>query len=158
MNWKDLDNDSRVWVYQSNRKLTAEEVKEIKLSGNQFIAKWAAHGKALNAAFEVFYNRFLVLFVDEIQAQASGCSIDSSVHFIKQIESHFNLDLFNRMQICFRDEEVIKDLPLNEFRAKLENHEISEETIVFNNLVETKADFMKAWEVPIELSWHKQLI
>ena len=132
MNWKDLDNESRVWVYQSNRKLTAEEVKEIKLNGNQFIANWAAHGKALNAAFEVFYDRFLVLFVDEVQAQASGCSIDSSVHFIKQIENDFNLDLFNRMQVCFREGEVIKSLPLNDFKYRLEMKEISEEVIVFN--------------------------
>ncbi len=158
MNWQDLADHSRVWVYQSNRTLTKEEVQQIKLNGNQFIANWAAHGKALNAAFEVFYNRFIVLFVDEVQAKASGCSIDASVHFIKQIENHFNLDLFNRMQVCFRDKEEIKDLPLNVFSEKLEKQEISVETIVFNNLVETKADFIKAWEVPIKLSWHKQFV
>lgn len=158
MDYKKLANHSRVWIYQSNRELTNEEVREIKKAGDQFIADWAAHGAKLEAAFEVFYYRFLVLMADESQVKASGCSIDSSVHFIKAIEQEYRLDLFDRLIITYKEDDKIKSLRLNEFELALNKGTLNAETIVFNNLIENKADFMSRWEVAVKDSWHKQLL
>src|SRR5437868_414127 len=93
--------DARVWVYQSNRELTGTETKTIAEKTAAFADKWTAHNQALRAAFEIRYNRFLILMIDEKEAMASGCSIDSSVHFIQSLEKEFHINFFDRMLFSF---------------------------------------------------------
>ena len=158
MDYKSLSDHSRVWIYQSDRKLSEEETTQIKIKGNQFITEWAAHGVKLQAAFEVFYNLFIVLFVDESEVKASGCSIDSSVRFIKELELEFQIDLFNRLNIAYKEGGEIEILPMSEFQRALKEGRLTMNTLVFNNLLETKGEFLKKWEVPVKDSWHKQLM
>jgi hypothetical protein len=35
---------------------------------------------------------------------------------------------------------------------------VSPQTIVFNNLVNTKAEYEEFWEVPMTESWHSRLL
>ncbi|MDB4062213.1 ABC transporter ATPase [Vicingaceae bacterium] len=158
MNYQELACHSRVWIYQADRKLTKVEVGDIRSYGAKFIDQWAAHGSDLQAAFEVFYNQFIVLFADESQVKASGCSIDSSVRFIKDIEQLYQLDLFNRLNLTYKDDSEIKMLVMADFQKALEEGVLNEETTVFNNLIETKEDFVSKWEVPVKSSWHVNLI
>lgn len=158
MNYKELANHSRVWIYQSSRLLTDQEVEEIQVYGDRFIANWAAHGKELQAAFEVFYNRFIVLFADESQVKASGCSIDASVHFIQDIQNAYQLDLFDRLNIAYKTKKQINTLRMHDFQEALNKGLLTENTIVFNNLVETKEAFENCWEVAIKDSWHAKML
>lgn len=158
MNYQELADHSRVWIYQTDRRLSDAEVNEIQAHGAKFIDQWAAHGSELQAAFEVFYNQFIVLFADETQVKASGCSIDSSVRFIKELEKHYQLDLFNRLNLTYKEGSEIKMMPMADFQKQLEEGVLNEETTVFNNLIETKGDFETKWEVPVKESWHKQLV
>lgn len=158
MNYQELADHSRVWIYQSSRALSDKEVQEIKAYGRNFIKNWAAHGKELNASFEIFYKRFIVLFADESQVKASGCSIDASVHFIKDIQNAYQLDLFDRLNITYKINGKIDALRMNDFQTALANGQLTEDTIVFNNLVETKGAFDTAWEVPIKDSWHARML
>jgi len=96
MTYKDLPGSSKVWIYQSDREFSNEECDEIREQIKGFIVQWAAHGSRLMGAGELFYNRFLVLFIDEKQVIASGCSVDSSVNFVKSLESKFSTNFFNR--------------------------------------------------------------
>jgi len=158
MNYKDLPDHSRVWVYQSDREFTADEENVIRQKVDQFIAGWASHGQALEAAIEIFHNLFIVVFVNEEQAQASGCSIDSSVHFIKELEQEQDYSLFNRLVVAYKEGEHINCCTLVEFEALLVEGSVTEDSVVFNNLVTTKADFDHKWEVPVKDSWHAQLV
>ena len=158
MNYQELADHSRVWIYQTDRRLSDAEVNEIQAHGAKFIDQWAAHGSELQAAFEVFYNQFIVLFADETQVKASGCYIDSSVRFIKELEKHYQLDLFNRLNLKYKEGSEIKMMPMADFQKQLEEGVLNEETTVFNNLIETKGDFETKWEVPVKESWHKQLV
>jgi DNA phosphorothioation-dependent restriction protein DptG len=158
MDYQDLAGHSRVWIYQSSRTLSDEEVTEIKQHGDNFIKNWAAHGSQLSAALEVFHNLFIVVFADESQVQASGCSIDSSVHFIKKIQEAYGIDLFDRLNIAFKTTTEIDVLRMNDFQIALEKGLLNENTMVFNNLVETKVEFDTAWLVPVKESWHSQLL
>ncbi|PCJ86026.1 MAG: ABC transporter ATPase [Flavobacteriales bacterium] len=152
MNWKTLPPHSRVWIYQSNREFSDAEVNEINQKANEFVANWGSHGKELQAAIEVFHNRFVVVFVDEQHTSASGCSIDKSVHFMQQMEKDYGINLFDRMQVAYVDDEEIKTSHLNELKA-LSFEEGLGETPIFNNLVATKAEFETNWEVPLKDSW-----
>jgi hypothetical protein len=152
-----FSENSRVWVYQSDRKLTDNEVLQIKVLLDNFTTGWTAHNNQLKAKAEIRYNRFLILVVDESQAGASGCSIDKSVNFMKQLQDQFNINLFDRFNLAYRNEEEILSAGRDDFEALLKNGKIGTETIVFNNLVQNLADLQTKWEVPFKNSWHIQL-
>ena len=153
-----MSPDAKVWVYQSNRVLNSDEFEILLQKGEEFIDDWAAHGAKLDASFDVLYNRFIVIAVDEKQAMASGCSIDKSVQFVKQLELSMNLNLFNRMDVAYRENDSIKSCSLTEFEKLAKENHINESTIVFNNMVNTKSAFETEWEVPLAKSWQSRVL
>jgi hypothetical protein len=157
MNYQTLPDHSRVWIYQSSRKLSDKEVAHIQQLGQHFIDTWATHGTALKAAMKVFHHRFIVLFADEMAVKASGCSIDSSVHFFKELEKTYDIQLFDRMLIAYRNQENgIETIPMQQLLLKVESGEFPKTTMIFNNLVESKSDFENKWEIPLNQSWLAQ--
>src|SRR6185312_16880484 len=106
---------------------------------------------------EVRYNRFLILIVDENQAGASGCSIDKSVNFMKQVEQQYGINLFDRFNMAYREGEKVLSAPRHEFEELLRSGKINSQTIVFNNLVQDLQQLENKWEVPFKDSWHPQL-
>src|SRR3954466_10284215 len=92
-----MPSDSRIWIYQSNRTFSGQEISVIEERAKQFLETWTAHDNALRASFEIRYNHFLLIMIDKNYAQASGCSIDKSVHFIQSLEKEFNITLMDRM-------------------------------------------------------------
>ncbi len=152
-----FSENSRIWIYQSNRELNNVELKRIEQVLNNFTAEWTAHNNQLKATAEVRYNRFIILTVDESQAGASGCSIDKSVNLMKSLEQEFNINLFDRFNIAYRDTEGITSASRNEFEELIRKGIINSETIVFNNLVSTLQDLNTKWEVSFKNSWHIQV-
>ncbi len=148
---------SRIWIYQSNREFSSEEINVITLNAKKFIENWTRHGDDLKGSFTMVYNRFVVIAVDENFANVSGCSIDASVRFIQQIQSELNVDLLNKLHIAFKTNDDVNSVSLNDFRSFIASDKITQDTIVFNNLVNTKADFESKWEVPAKESWHQRL-
>lgn len=153
----DFSTQSRVWIYQSDRELSAEETAQIQQELNDFANLWSAHNQQLLAKGEVIYNRFLVLIVDERQAGASGCSIDKSVNFMKGIEKTFGINLFDRFHIAYRQDDAILSVNRDEFEDLLREGSVNEQTIVFNNLVQTLDELQSNWEVPMKDSWHARV-
>lgn len=152
-----FSEQSRVWIYQSDRELYDEQVKELQEILNNFTAEWTAHNHQLKAKAEIRYNRFLILVVDESQAGASGCSIDKSVNFMKKIEQQFGINLFDRFNLAYREGEKVLSTPRHHFEELLKSGKINTDTIVFNNLVQDLQQLETKWEVPFKNSWHAQL-
>lgn len=151
-----LPEESKIWIYQSNRKFSDEEFAEIDTDLKSFIEGWAAHGKSLEASYELKYNRFIILAVNpEIQA-ATGCSIDDSVQFIQNLEKKYTVDLLDKMNVTFKLGEHIAHKPLIEFKKMAKEKAVSGNTIVFNNLVNNIAEYKESWEVPADESWHSR--
>jgi hypothetical protein len=148
---------SRVWIYQSDRKLTDHEVQQIQPELDRFTTNWTAHNNQLKAKGEIRYNRFFILIVDESQAGASGCSIDKSVHFMQQVQQHLGINLFDRFNLAYREGEEVLSLPRHGFEDKLKDGSINKQTIVYNNLVQNLTELETKWEVPFKDSWHIQL-
>jgi hypothetical protein len=154
--YKNLPNNSRVWIYQSDREFTIIEIEFIASKAAEFINSWTRHGDNLKGSFTIKYNQFLVLAVDENFNNVSGCSIDSSVRFIQKLESELQLDLMDKMNISFKEGEDINLVKLNDFKRFAKEKKVTQETIVFNNMVNTKEDFENNWEIPARQSWHKR--
>ena len=149
--------DARVWVYQSDRELSPEEIKLVAAKTSDFIESWTAHQQTLHASFEIRHSRFLIIMIDEKQATASGCSIDKSVHFVNQLEKDLNLSFLNRMIYAYRAGELVKSLRQDDFQKAIDRKEITADTMVFNNLVSTKAELDSLWMVPLAESWHSRI-
>lgn len=156
--YKNLPNNSRVWIYQADREFTDTEIDLIALKAEDFINQWTRHGDDLKGSFTFKYNQFLVMAVDESFNNVSGCSIDSSVRFVQGLEKELQLDLMNKMNITFKDNDTINLAKLSDFQRLVKEQKVTSETIVFNNMVNTKEDLENNWEVPAKESWHKRFL
>jgi hypothetical protein len=154
--FENLPEESRIWIYQSNRKFSDEEIAEIEQELSQFVENWSAHGSTLEASFTIKYNRFIILAINQEVHQATGCSIDSSVNFIQNLEKKYNVDLLDKMNVTYKTGEYIAHKSLIDFKKMAKEKAVTSKTIVFNNLVNTIEDLNENWEVPAEESWHNR--
>ena len=138
-----LPDNARIWIYQANRKLSDDEVKEIYAKTAIFLDQWTAHGANLEAGFLLKHNRFIIIGLNQENASASGCSIDASVHFIQSLEQTYNVDLLDKMNVTFYNGAYIAHKSLADFKKMAKARSVSPNTVVFNNLVNTKAEFEK---------------
>src|SRR5680860_297453 len=156
--FENLPDSSRVWIYQANRSFSDQELQEIKTQSEDFITQWTVHGADLKASFEIRYKRFIIFGLDQELNTVSGCSIDASVHFIQQLEKQYNVELLDKMNVSYKQGEFIAYKNLIDFRKMAKEKAVSPNTIVFNNLVNTKAEYLSDWEVPASESWHNRFL
>ena len=149
-----FSDDSRVWIYQSSRIFSVAEALEIETLLNGFVENWQTHGKKVTGFANLFFGRFIVLMADETEATVSGCSTDSSVRLIKEIEKIFAVSLFDRQLLAFMmPNNKIEYVPLAQFTHAFNARLIKPEDIYFNNTVLTKSDFLHRWMIPVSESW-----
>ena len=153
-----LPDNSRIWIYPSNRPFSKTELETLTADLSKFLAQWTAHNQNLQAGFELPYNRFIVIGVNQQAVQASGCSIDSSIRFIQDLESKYGVTLLDKMNVTFKQGDFLAYKPLGEFVKMAKAKSVSKETIVFNNLVDNIKDYRQFWEVPARESWHNRFI
>ncbi len=154
----DMPAHARAWVYKAARDLGQAEQKLIRERGAAFTSTWAAHGAPLDACVDVLHDRFVVVAVDEVQAEASGCSIDKSVGFIKQLEQDLNLMLTDRMVVVVEREGRVQSVRLQELPGLLAEGLIGLDTIVFDDLVATVGDLRERFRVRLADSWMKRFL
>lgn len=149
----DFAPDSRLWIYQSSRLFFMNEAIQIEDLLNDFIAKWNSHGTPVKGFGTLFFGQFIVLMADENATGVSGCSTDSSVHLMKEIEKLYKVSLFDRQNLAFVVKDKIQLLPLNQLQYAFDNQFINTDTLYFNNLVQTKHELETNWIIPVKDSW-----
>ncbi|MCK0130641.1 ABC transporter ATPase [Flavobacteriaceae bacterium F08102] len=148
-----LPDTSRIWIYQANRTLTRDEVQQVKSHMNAFLPTWKSHGEEINVSMNLAYNQFLVLAVDESLTGASGCSIDSSVRAVSALGQLLNVDFFNKLNIAYLQEDKVYTVSVPKFKELVVRKEVTENTLVFNNMITKKGDLEKQWIIPAKDSW-----
>ncbi len=148
-----LPGNSRIWIYQSSRLITNTEKESIESAITTFLESWTAHDATLKAGFEILYDLFVVIGVDESFNNASGCSIDKQVNFMKMLGEKTGIDFFNRMRIAWMQNDQLLQNQLSEMTASISRGEITGEVFVFNNLVRTANEFKTSWKQPLKESW-----
>jgi len=144
--------ESRIWIYQSSREFMNSEIEKINILINEFTKSWTAHKQELKATGKVVMNRFIFLVADETQASASGCSIDSSVKFIRELENQFQTSLLDRGKMLFEAGGRLIEIPFNELENKIEASAISGEDFYFNNSI-TRLNELQSWKLKVKDSW-----
>jgi hypothetical protein len=144
--FENLPEESKIWVYQSNRKFSDTEFSEIESALQAFLENWAAHGTSLVSSYQLKYNRFIILAVDQDVQSATGCSIDASVEFIQSLEQKYKVDLLDKMNVTFKLGEHIAHKPLIDFKKMVKDKAVTGNT-VFNNLINNIQEYNESWEV-----------
>jgi hypothetical protein len=129
------------------------ESLEIEEKLNVFSASWLSHGNKVKGAGLLFFGQFIILMADEKATGVSGCSTDSSVRLIKEVESRFGVNMFDRTSLAFVVKDKVQLLPLSQLQYGIDNGFINADTLYFNNLVPTKMELENNWIVPIKNSW-----
>ena len=155
---EDFDNNSRVWVYQSNRPFTISEALEIEELLEDFCKVWNSHGSEVKCYANLFFGNFIIIMADETNIKVGGCSTDSSLRFIKKIEADYNVKLLNRQMLAFIVKENIRLIPLSKVNSSIEEDIITPDTLYFNNTILTKKELLKNWIIPVKDSWLAQRI
>lgn len=148
-----LPPQSRVWIYQASRNFTPAETETLKQKAAGFAEVWAAHGVNLQASAEVLHNAFLVLAVNQDAHSPSGCSIDSSVNFIRGLEQEFSVQFFDRTQLAFLQNGQVVRVAMSQMKQAVADGKLAAETPFFDNRIETKQDLERAWPLSARNTW-----
>lgn len=148
-----FDPGSRVWIYQCGRTFTMSEALEIESMLEDFTEQWNSHGTPVKGSAHLFFGQFILLMADETATGVSGCSTDSSVRLIKDIEQRFAVNMFDRLSLAFVIKEKVQLLPMPQLQYAIDNGFIDMDTLYFNNLVLTKQELENKWIVPVKDSW-----
>jgi hypothetical protein len=154
--FKDLPETARVWIYQSDKNLASSQIDDLKEQAKAFCEQWSAHSTPLKSAYKILHDKFLVLAVDEGFNMASGCSIDSSVRFVKNVEQQIGVNFFDRTQVAFLIDDNVYTTGLHAIKDEISSGKIEPDTLTFNLQAENVAEFHKNWLVPAQESWMKR--
>lgn len=143
----------RVWIYTISKLLNQEELSDLFNKCKEFVSTWTAHDISLDADFEIYKNRFLIIKVNEQKYNASGCSIDKQLRFIKELENKFQVEMLNRLLVAFENHGEVEVVKSTDITNLLESGKIDEETIIYNNTVTDSIQLSEHWKIPLKRSW-----
>lgn len=151
-------SDYRVIIFPASRPFSPKESKIITEKLYDFLATWAAHGKPLSSSFKIEKNQFIVICVDEEKEAASGCSIDALGTVMREMDSEFELGLFDRMKASFIENGETKTMKLQDFRKGLKEKTISTDIEVFDFSKNTYVAFLSDFLLPLNRSWAGSIV
>jgi hypothetical protein len=149
---------SKVWVYQSDRKLTPDEQSLILSRGKDFTSSWAAHGHDLLAQLYVELDHFIIIVLDEQVESASGCSIDKSMKLVLNFQKELGISFTNRLISALYINDQVVLYPYNEVKLDLESGKITGSTLVFDNTITNLSALKTSWLKPLRDTWLKKLL
>ena len=158
VDFKIVPEDSRLWIYQSNKDFTISDIEIIEEKTTLFLDNWKAHGNDLQASYLIKDNRFLVIAVNEKFNPIGGCSIDYSLQLVKDISNTININLLDRLTVNYRSANQIISINLSDLKNKIKNGSISPETFIFNTNVKTKKELSNDFEIKLTSSWLSKFI
>jgi len=153
-----IQDTSRIWIYQANRKFNSEEVNIISDALTAFTEQWLVHGSPMKASFSLRHDQFIIIAADEDANAASGCSIDDSVRTLKRLGPALSIDFFDRTLVAFKKGEHVFTISTSDLKTKLSDGVWNGNTLLFNNLVNRKRDLTQTWLVPAGASWLKRYL
>ncbi|WP_405611457.1 ABC transporter ATPase [Polaribacter sp. Asnod1-A03] len=158
VDYASIPDDAKVWIYPSSRKFYANEIEELEEKIKKFTENWKPEDENFKASYQFLYNRFIVFVADDAETSLSMLDIDASISFILKLQEEYNVQLLDKMNVCFKQGEFVQYKELKDFKKLLKNKALTGKTIIFDNLITTKLDFESYWETPIEDSWYSRFL
>ena len=158
VSYESLSESAKVWVYPASRKFYQNEISEVEEKIIEFVTSWKSNEEHFKASYQFLYDRFVVILAEDSEEALTNQDLDQAVGFILQLQSDYEIELLDRMNVCFKQGEFVQYKELKEFKKLLKNKSVSEKTIVFDNLIQTKEELEQFWEVPITESWYNRFL
>ena len=158
VDYSEISDDAKVWIYPSSRKFYNTEIEALESSIKSFLENWQKEDENFKASYQFLYNRFIVLVVEYSETAISNAVIDASVSFILQLQETYKVELLDKMNVCFKQGEFVQYKELKDFKKLLKNKALTGKSIIFDNLVNNNYDFKNFWEMPIEDSWYNRFL
>lgn len=145
--------NQRIWIYTLSKELTSEQLSDFKNNCQEFVSSWTAHEVKLDASYELVNNRLLIFKVNEDSYNASGCSIDKQVRFIKEQEQVLSIELLNRMLVAYEQNSELQITHQSKIKELLLAGEITKNTLIYDNTLTSSNDLSSSWKVPLSQTW-----
>ncbi len=145
--------NERIWVYTLSKELSNDELVDFKNCCQTFVNGWTAHDVSLDASFELYQNRLLIFKVNEDKYNASGCSIDKQVRFVKELEQAFSIELLNRLLVAYENNNIVEVIKAAQIKDLLASNTINSNTIVFDNTISQSSELNTKWKQPLQATW-----
>lgn len=158
VDYTEISEDAKVWVYPSNRKFYPAEIPEIEQKIKSFVENWKKEDENFKVSYQFLYNRFIVLIADDENASITNTDIDTSVSFILELQETYKVELLDKMNVCFKQGEFVQYKELKDFKKLVKNRAVTAKTIIFDNLITNNHDFKNFWKIPIEESWYNRFL
>ncbi len=155
VNFDELDNDAKVFLYPSSKKFYPELLHEITGKLNTFVQEWTAKNN-ITAGFTIKYQRFVIIAVNTNTAITTRI-IDELVSFIFTLQLAHEIELLDKLNVCFKQGEFVQYKDVKEFKKLIKNKSVNKNTLVFDNLINTKQQLTTDWELPAEDTWYARM-
>jgi hypothetical protein len=145
--------NERIWIYTLSNVLSADQLHDFNNRCQNFVSAWTAHDVSLDASYELYENRLLIFKVNEDKYNASGCSIDKQVRFVKELEQAFSVELLNRLLVAYENDSKVIVIKASQMSELLASKSINENTIIFNNTITQSSELNSNWKQPLHKTW-----
>lgn len=144
---------ARLWIYQASRPLTDVEIDALQPALHHFAEAWTSHGRTLQASAAILHQQFLIIGLDEAVADASGCSIDASVRFVRAVEEQLGIALLEKSQLAFLIDGQIQLFDRRELKAAVAAGTLQPDTLYFDNTITRHDQLRSLWPAPAAATW-----
>ena len=147
-----ISDDSRLWVYGSETKLTSEQKEYILQKIEDYLKDWEYHKKPLTAAVTILKDHFIIVALDSLEYGVGGCSIDSLQRILQELEKELNISLLNRLNVFCRIDDKIHCIPTTKL-----SENANKETLFYDLTIQKKSE-LSNWLKRIEDGWCATII
>ncbi|PWG04523.1 ABC transporter ATPase [Polaribacter aquimarinus] len=158
VDYSKIPDDAKIWIYPSSRKFYNTEIEVIENKIAAFITSWKSNDEDFKASYQFLHNRFIILFADDEKSILTNSDIDASVSFILKLQEEYEVELLDKMNVCFKQGKFVQYKELKDFKKLLKDKAVTGKTIIFDNLITTKQDFENYWKVTVEDSWYNRFL
>lgn len=145
--------NERIWIYTLSKELSNEQLVDFKTRCQNFVNSWTAHDVSLDASFDLYQNRLLIFKVNEDKYNASGCSIDKQLRFVKELEQAFSVELLNRLLVAYENNHQVEVVKASQIKELLAANSITSNTLVFDNTITESSQLTSKWKKPLQATW-----
>lgn len=148
-----FSDNSKVWVYYPKSEVQESLHSKIKTLLSDFSESWKSHGTKVENYINFIKPYSIIVIIADSNTFPSGCSIDSQVSLIRQIEDLSNVEYMNRQHIYYLKDNQYKISSIQSL-----NQELDANTMVFNPFFDDLKDWSENFLVLAKNSKYKRLL
>ena len=108
-------SNAKIWVYQSNKPFSEENLAEINSVGDFFLNQWESHKIPVKGSIDVYHNLFIVVSAFSDEDSMCGRAQSAQMTLAKEFEDMFDVKLTDRMLLAYMDNENVVTTTFHEF-------------------------------------------